>query len=91
MAPVPAASTFAAARPAQLIVRGAVIVLGAGAIAGTAFVWLGPPALTREYQVKNEAARFAPTIGHGLLQFGGEAFLLVVIAYCGRRWLRIRL
>ena len=67
------------------------IVLSASAIAGTALLWLGPPALAREYHVKNEVARFVPTVRHGLLQFGGETFLLVVAAYSGRRWLRIRL
>ena len=91
MVPLPATSTVAATRLIWLTFRAAVIVLAAFAIAGIAFVWLGPPALAREYHVKNEVARFAPTVGHGLLQFGGETFLLVLVAYSGRRWLRIRL
>ena len=90
MAPVRASKTVAT-RLVRLVFRAAVIVLAGFAIAGAAFMWLGPPALAREYQVKNEVARFAPTVGHGLLQLGGETFLLVLVAYSGRRWLRIRL
>jgi len=47
--------------------------------------------MARRYHVKNEIGRFSPTVGHGLLQIGGETFLLIVIAYAGRRWLRVRL
>lgn len=86
-----ATSTLTPARLVRLIFRAAVILLAAFATAGTAFLWLGRPALTREYHVRNEVARFAPTAGHGLLQLGGETFLLVLVVYSGRRWLRIRL
>jgi hypothetical protein len=75
----------------QLISRVALIVLSAAAIAGTAFLWLGPPTLAREYPQRNEVSRFVPTVGHGILQLGGESVLLVLVAYSGRRWLRIRL
>jgi hypothetical protein len=88
---VPASETIAATRLMRFVFRAAVIVLSASAIAGAAFLWLGRPALAREYHVRNEVARFAPTVGHGLLQFGGETFLLILIAYIGRRWLRVRL
>jgi hypothetical protein len=75
----------------RFLVRAAVIALAGFAIAGAVFLWLGPPAPAREYHVKNEVARFLPTVGHGLLQLGGETFLVVLVAYSGRRWLRIRL
>jgi hypothetical protein len=75
----------------RFILRASVIALAAGAIAGIAFLVLGAPSLAREYHVRNEFARFVPTVGHGLIQFGGETFLLVLVAYAGRRWLRIRL
>ena len=91
MSPVQTTSAVLATRPIRLAFGAAVIVLAALAVAGAAFLWLGPPALAREYHVKNEVARFAPTVGHGLLQLGGETFLLVLVAFAGRRWLRIRL
>jgi len=82
----------AAVRPfVQIISRIAWITLSASVITGAAFLWLGPPAAAREYHVKSEIGRFVPTAGHGLLQFGGETLLLVVVAYAARRWLRIRL
>ena len=75
----------------RLAARAAWVTLAGFAIAGAVLLWLGPPALAREYHVKNEIARFTPTVGHGLLQFVGETFLLILVAYAGRRWLRIRL
>ncbi|MFN8575088.1 MAG: hypothetical protein U0132_23750 [Gemmatimonadaceae bacterium] len=67
------------------------ILLVALAIVVTVLLWLGPPTLAREYVVKSEVARFAPTIGHGLIQLGGESFLLAVVIYASRRWFRVRL
>jgi hypothetical protein len=80
-----------ATRPMRSLVRAAAVLLAASAIAGAPFLWLGRPAPAREYHVRNEAARFTPTVGHGLLQLGGETLLLVLVAYGGRRWLRVRL
>jgi hypothetical protein len=67
------------------------IILAAAAVAGAALFWLGPPTMAREYHARSEIARFTPTAGHGLLQLGGESFLLALVAYAGRRWLRVRL
>jgi len=75
----------------QILSRVAWIVLSTFVIAGAVFLWLGPPATAREYHVKSEIERFVPTVGHGLLQLGGETFLLILVAYAARRWLRIRL
>jgi hypothetical protein len=67
------------------------IVLSAAAVAAATVLWLGPPTMAREYHIKNEIAHFTPSVGHGLLQLGGETFLLILVVYAGRRWLRIRL
>ena len=75
----------------RMVARIVAIVLSGAAIAGAVLLYLGPPAAEREYHVKSEIARFAPTVGHGLLQLGGETLLLILVAYVGRRWLRIRL
>ncbi len=66
------------------------VVVAAGVIAAGALALLGWPSLTRVY-VQDEIARFAPAAGHGLGQFSGEAFLVAVVSYVGRRWLGIRL
>jgi hypothetical protein len=75
----------------QILSRVAWILFSASVIAGALFLWLGPPATAREYHVKSEIERFVPTVGHGLIQLGGETFLLILVAYAARRWLRIRL
>jgi hypothetical protein len=72
------------------ITRGLLVLAVAGAIAAVPYLWLGPPSAARHYP-HDEVARFRPTAGHGLLQFAGEGFLLLLIAYAGRRWLRVRL
>jgi hypothetical protein len=72
------------------LARGAVLLLGAGVVTLGAFALLGPPSEARLHG-QNEIARFVPTLGHGLGQFIGESTLLAVVAYVGRRWLRVRL
>ena len=74
----------------RLAGRVACICVTSGVVAATLFVWLGPPSRAREYR-KDEFARFAPTLRHGIVQLVGEALLLSGVAYAGRRWLRIRL
>ena len=73
------------------LLRATCILSAAGAVAAVAFLWLGPASIEREYHVRNEAKRFTPTVGHGMGQLLGEALLLAVVAYSGRRWLRVRL
>jgi hypothetical protein len=70
--------------------RSVMVLVAAGAVAASAYAFLGRPSLAREYR-QNEIARFTPTVGHGLGQFAGEAALLAAFAYVGRRWLRVRL
>lgn len=72
------------------VARGLLVLAGAGAIGAAAYLWLGPPSAARLYP-HDEIARFRPTAEHGLLQFAGEGFLLLLVAYAGRRWLRVRL
>ena len=81
-----------AARSFARIVAGVawILVATSGIVSGL-LLWLGPPTATREYRVRSEIARFVPTAGHGLVQLGGETFLLILVAYIARRWLRVRL
>lgn len=74
----------------RVVFHAALIVSMAAAVAGAALLWLGPPTRAREYR-QNEIARFAPTPGHGIGQLVGESGLLILVAYAGRRWLRVRL
>ena len=66
------------------------ILAAAAAVGVTIYVWLGPPSLARLYG-QDEIARFAGSHGRGVGQFLGEAGLLALFAYAGRRWLRVRL
>jgi hypothetical protein len=68
----------------------AVLLCLALAVAGVVLILLGPPTMARGYH-QDEIARFAPTAGHGVGQFLGESFLVGLVAYVGRRWLRVRL
>lgn len=70
--------------------RTLLILIVATAIAAAPYLSLGPPTRARLYP-QNELARFVPTLGHGIVQLAGEAFLLLLVAYVGRRWLRLRL
>ncbi|HKV74868.1 MAG TPA: hypothetical protein VJN95_10150 [Gemmatimonadales bacterium] len=72
------------------VLRATVVGLAAGVVAALVFLALGPPTRARIYET-DEIARFSPTLGHGLVQFCGETFLLAVVAYFARRWLRVRL
>jgi len=58
----------------------------------TALAWsvVGTPSIRREYR-QNEIGRFEPTISHGLIQCGGEAMLVGLVAWIARKWLRVRL
>ncbi|HSY50706.1 MAG TPA: DUF4405 domain-containing protein [Thermoanaerobaculia bacterium] len=73
------------------VIRRTLLILIAAALVGlAAFALLGRPSLTREYH-RDEIARFKPEVVHGLVQFGGEAMLVALVAYVGKRWLRVRL
>ena len=72
------------------LVRIGVLTLITGLISIVLYSIIGKPSLTRLYN-QNEIARFHPSIGHGVVQFFGEAFLLAIVAFIARKWLRIRL
>lgn len=76
--------------PVRWLVRLLILALGAAVVAAFAWWQVGPPSLARVYR-QDEIARFHPTVGHGVGQFLGETFLLVLVACVARRWLKVRL
>jgi Domain of unknown function (DUF4405) len=74
----------------SVITQTAIITIAAGVIAFALFGLLGKPSVSRLYK-QDEIARFNPTLGHGIGQFAGEAFLIFLVAFIARRWLRVRL
>ena len=53
-------------------------------------IMMGPARLDRLYR-QDEVARFRPGVGHGLGQLAGETGLVLLFAWVGRRWMRVRL
>jgi len=74
----------------SIFVRICILIAATGLIAIVLYSIIGKPSLTRLYN-HNEIARFHPSFDHGIVQFLGETFLLVVVAFIARKWLRIRL
>jgi len=74
----------------SIFVRIGILILATGLISIVLYNIIGKPSLTRLYN-QNEIARFYPSLGHGIVQFLGEAFLLAIVAFIARKWLRIRL
>ena len=62
----------------------------AGMVAILSFLVLGNPSAARLY-TGDEIARFRPTVFHGILQFSGETFLVVMTCVVARRWFKVRL
>jgi uncharacterized protein DUF4405 len=73
-----------------ILLRTSVLVLAAGVVALVLYGLLGPPTLKRLY-MQDEIARFRPTLGHAIIQFFGETFLVALFVFIGHKWLRIRL
>jgi cytochrome b len=82
--PVDGSGMFAAARRALAVLLVATLVVAA------AWIAVGPPTPARRYP-QRESARYAGSPLRGVAELVGEAALLAVVAYGGRRWLRIRL
>lgn len=76
--------------PARVAGRTVALLGAAALVAAGAYAMLGPPSPARRFP-RDEIARFAPTLGHGLVQLAGEAMLVCLVAYVGHRWLRVRL
>jgi hypothetical protein len=70
--------------------RTVMIVVATALVFGLMYRHLGAPTLRRLVR-QNEIARFAPTLGHGLLQLLGETSLVVFAAWVARRGLKVRL
>ena len=68
----------------------ALIVTASAIIAAMLLVILGRPTEARLH-VGDEVARFSPNLLRGAVQFLGESCLVAIVAYIGRRWLRVRL
>jgi hypothetical protein len=67
-----------------------ILILATGFVSLVWYGIIGKPSITRLYN-HNEIARFHPSVGHGIVQFLGEAFLLAIVAFIARKWLSIRL
>jgi hypothetical protein len=66
-------------------------ILAAGLLVGALAFWrLGPPSAARQFH-QDEVAAFAGAYRMGVFQVLSQVFLLAMVAYIGRRWLRIRL
>ena len=74
----------------SVLVRIGILILATGIISIILYGIIGKPSLARLYN-QNEIARFYPSLGPGIVQFLGEAFLVAIVALIGRKWLRIRL
>ena len=74
----------------SILVRIGILILATGLISIVLYSIIGEPSFRRLYN-QNEITRFYPTLGHGIVQFLGEAFLLAIVAFIARKWLRIRL
>ena len=75
---------------ATILSRMGIIIFAAALIAFAVYGMLGKPSVTR-LQNRNEIARFSPTLDHGMIQFFGEAFLIAIVAFIARKWLRVKL
>jgi hypothetical protein len=51
---------------------------------------IGQPSPARLYN-QDEIARFNPSFGHGIVQLSGESFLIAIVIFIARKWLRVRL
>jgi hypothetical protein len=77
-------------QPVSLFVRSGILILAAGVVSITLYTIIGSPSQTREYK-HNEIARFNPDLGHGLVQLLSETFLIALVVFIARKWLRLRL
>ena len=73
-----------------IITRIAILVLASGIVALVWYSIIGEPSLAR-LDSQNEIARFNPSLVHGMTQLLGEVFLLAIVAFIARKWLRVRL
>jgi hypothetical protein len=77
-------------RVTSILMRIGILLLAASLVSLVLYIIIGKPSIARLY-THNEIARFNPSLGHGIIQFFGETFLLALVAFIARKWLRIRL
>jgi hypothetical protein len=73
-----------------ILMRIGLLLLATGLVSFALYSIIGEPSITRLYS-GNGIARFNPSLSHGLIQLVGEAFLIAIVAFIARKWLRIRL
>ena len=74
----------------SILMRIGILLIATSLVSVVIYSIIGEPSLARLYN-HNEMARFKPGLGHGLIQFTGEALLIFIVAFIARKWLRIRL
>ena len=70
--------------------RTCILCMLASIVAILSLLILGKPSVERLY-TGDEIARFRPTVFHGVLQFSGENFLVVITCFIARKWFKVRL
>jgi len=74
----------------SILMRIGILLLATSLVSFVLYRIIGEPSITRLHS-QNDIARFNPSLGHGIVQLVGEAFLLAIVAFIARKWLRIRL
>lgn len=74
----------------SILIRAGILILATSLVSFVLYGIIGKPSITRLYS-QNEIARFNPSLSHGVVQLFGEAFLVAIVAFIARKWLRIRL
>ena len=74
----------------SMLMRICILLFATSLVAFVLYRIIGEPSIARLYG-QNEIARFKPSLGHGIGQLFGEAFLLAIVVFIARKWLRIRL
>jgi hypothetical protein len=72
------------------LMRIGILVLVTSLVALLLYFIIGEPSPARLY-TQNEVSRFDPTFSHGIGQLSGETFMIFLVAFIARKWLRIRL
>jgi len=72
------------------LMRIVILALATSLVSLVLYSIIGKPSIARLYS-QNEIARFNPTLSHGTGQLLGETFLVFLVAFIARKWLRVRL
>ncbi len=72
------------------LMRIGMIILATGIVFLLLYTTVGEPSLSR-LDSQNEIARFAPSLGHGIIQLSGETILIFLVVFIARKWLHVKL